>query len=448
MGVWGENSDQNDHAADCIAHIKDAFSLYADTKEYTDLEGQALADAQDSALIAEAPLLDGDFSRIHPGAILGFLREGYRWPACYLHDAEDALKAEKVEDAGWWDKGESRKRAIVKELELLKAALDNEGQLPEEMLKGAASAGLLETILGREGALDPKTHEEDEAPVAPLPQPFAWLDTAPVSMLIKIHKLLCIDVVPGTERAELVAAIKRHNERWLARLHAPYKTSKPKQNALHRLPEGAVRSGETSSGVPIWTFTDPKSKLVSSFYGHPGKEALGKTISACGNTVTNYEGRPWQEIKTRVLYVAEDITVHFKGPMNHEYRTKVVSKGVTIHYNGTTPFKEKMISRQKDDQIIHYTGECDKEAMQTIVFRSGEVEFYKGAKGEEHLHKFDSPTTGVTPYYGKKGEEKPVGGVDHWRAFRERRKHPRADDPTPAAAAPEPDKKKRRVVKK
>ena len=51
MGAWGVNSDENDSASDAIDGIKNVCGLYADADEMSPLEGQALADAQDAALL-------------------------------------------------------------------------------------------------------------------------------------------------------------------------------------------------------------------------------------------------------------------------------------------------------------------------------------------------------------------------------------------------------------
>ena len=227
MGAWGAGSDENDHAADAVAEIHDVCDLYADD-EGTPRKGQALADAQDAAL------LSGDatwYASSVTGAIVSLLRDGYRVPRDPLEYAEKALRAEDVGAAanGWADGGAERTKAIAAELELIAAAKANANQLPVAQRDPHASKGLIDTILSKE---DPDAYEEavqaeraklerSVIPAAPPPPPFGWLDAAAPKGVAQVAKHLGVRCT-GMEKHEVVGAIKAHPKRWHARRFAPY----------------------------------------------------------------------------------------------------------------------------------------------------------------------------------------------------------------------------------
>ena len=226
MGVWGAGSDENDHTADALAEISVDCGLYADAEEGTPLKGQALADAQDAAL------LGGDatwYKSSITGAIVSLLRDGYRVPRDVLERAEKALRDEDVKTGGWCDGGAERTKAIADELELLAAAKVHGDQLPVALCDPHASNGRIETILSME---DPVAYEEavqaeraelerSVIPAAPPPPPFDWLDAAPLKGVAQVAKHLGMRC-NRMEKHEVVGAIKTHPKRWHARRFAPY----------------------------------------------------------------------------------------------------------------------------------------------------------------------------------------------------------------------------------
>ena len=235
MGAWGVGSDENDHAADALADIASVRGLYADAEEETPLEGQALIDAQDAALLCDdAPWYA---LGLEVGSVVSLLRDGFRVPRDLLERVEDTLRGEDVDAATWYDGGEARKKAIAAELGLLAAARANGNQLPVELRdkhQHAASKGSLETIAGnqdpaaahgKEAVREERAEREREraavVPAAPSPQPFGWLDTAGLNVVGRVAKHLGVPHA-GMEKHEVVGAIKTHPKRWHARRFAPY----------------------------------------------------------------------------------------------------------------------------------------------------------------------------------------------------------------------------------
>ena len=93
MGAWGVNSDENDSASDAIDGIKNGCGLYADADEMSPLEGQALADAQDAALLTrDVPWKAEGLV----GSVMALLREGFRVPSDMIDRAKEELSDEDV----------------------------------------------------------------------------------------------------------------------------------------------------------------------------------------------------------------------------------------------------------------------------------------------------------------------------------------------------------------
>ena len=229
MGTWGVGSDENDAAADAVCFVKDAYGLYADADEGTPLEGAALADAQDAALLSGEGrwMADGLV-----GSVVALLREGFRVPEDVLEHAEEALRSEDVAAAGWCDNGAGRTAAIAAELQQIAAAKANDNQLPVELRDKHASKGLVETIASKQ---DPGAYEEavqaeraeresSVIPTAP-PQPFGWLDAAGLKVVVQAAKHLGVRR-DGMEKQEVVEAIKKHPKRGYVRRFAPYYAAK------------------------------------------------------------------------------------------------------------------------------------------------------------------------------------------------------------------------------
>ena len=224
MGAWGVGSDENDTAQDAVGNIKELYDLYAD-KDYTELEGEAKADAQDSALLVSGQQWpDHGFV----GAVVSLLCEGFRIPSEKLILAETSLLEEDF--TGWKDNAPARKAAVDRELKLIKIAKSNAGLVPVELRDTYESKDLIETILSK---TSPEAYQEAviadraerEASVIPEPEirPFAWLDDASIKTVAKIARQLAVPL--GTERPEIVRAIRKHEKRWSARRFAPYATS-------------------------------------------------------------------------------------------------------------------------------------------------------------------------------------------------------------------------------
>ena len=225
MGVWGVGSDENDGAADAICFTKDSYGLYANADEGTPLEGAALADAQDAALLSG----EGQFMEHGlPGSVMALLREGYRVPQEVLEEAEEELRSEDVAAAGWYDGGEERSKAIEAELALMSAARANDNQLPTQLRDRHASKSLIETIVSKkdpEGcgeAVQAERAERENSVIPTLPPPpFGWLDEAGLNVVVNAAKHIGVRR-DGLEKHEVVGAIKAHSKRWNVRRFAPY----------------------------------------------------------------------------------------------------------------------------------------------------------------------------------------------------------------------------------
>jgi len=411
MGCWGAHSDENDNAADDTIDVKIANCLYVDADECVPLEGQALADAKDAALLAP------DVKYGFFGTILGFLSDGYRLSESALDEAEEALRAEEVADASWYDAGVSRRAAIVEELDLIKAARANGGQVPPEALEGCESKGLFETILERtvqeeaggsdaasEHSVIKGPHGEEEA-AGGLPPPFAWLDGAPIKTLVRVCKAVGVSLAAGGEKSEMVAAIKVHPDRWKARNEAPYGTCPPPPTRMQKL--GAVPAGHTASGVPIHKRTLSTGDVMT-YYGEAGHEAVGKAVSADGNVVVNYEGGAGEEHKTRTVLTKKDITVYYKGLRGAEYKWKECQRKHTFLFEGTQPGKECKVSEHNGAALTTFEGECGAEHMVAIKRGDGTVYEYEGVKDEERMVTKTGKDGTVTRYTGNKGAETPI----------------------------------------
>lgn len=231
MGVWGYYSDQNDGVADAEIELRERAGLYADPEEGEPLEGQALADARDAALLdpsAWEDVRDGHVA----GLVVAMLREGYRVDGAAIGRARAALRFNLKHVGLDWsgDQRAARVKAIAHEQVLLNEAEGNDGLLSEASRAKYPSAGLLETMAadviqdGETGEGDAAATRPASPPPPPLPEPFAWLDAAPLKKLARAAtKVGLSHRGHGLERKEIISAIKKHPRRAHVRaVLAPY----------------------------------------------------------------------------------------------------------------------------------------------------------------------------------------------------------------------------------
>ena len=368
MGVWGPNSEQCDEVADDMKKIRINRGLILDSST---TKAQTLVDARDAALLPDNVTYE------HYGSIIGFLRFGYRLSQNALEQAKNGLNIEIAErkqskNEDWGLMG-SRQSAINDELQLIKIAEENGGQLPSEKHIGDG-------------------HADKDQELNPLP--YTWLYDAQIKTLLNMFMAAYSRRPQGAvHKSDLADALKIHPNRWeLCR-----------SQGSSYLPAGSVPAGTSTSGVPINTYTSSQSGNVYTYYGYTGNETLGKLVTKDGDIVMNYEGPAGLEYLTKTVGPNKIIT-YYKGLHDTEYIYKQVLPHGEIHYAGP-PKHERIVSAKRGDDLWTFHGKKGEEHFVKVQHKDGSFDEYEGHKNEEHLVRSVDRWGKETIYTGKQNEE-------------------------------------------
>lgn len=142
---------------------------------------------------------------------------------------------------------------------------------------------------------------------------------------------------------------------------------------------------------------------VTHYEGPKGAERLWKVEAYASSSgfrrICRYQGEKGQERLVSIEHSNGHIT-HYNGPKDQEYKEKVVFKsGNVLYFKGEKRKEERKVKQiDKDGTVTFFRGEPGAEYYWAVLHPLGEYHLYTGPKGYERLFRVVDPGGAVTEF--------------------------------------------------